>query len=124
MLTELFLEMDGSMRDGLSLLDQVFSYGESPITVDEVVEVLGLVNRDVLNTIVIGLLRGDKAMALTGLDETFKYGMDVKRFMSDVLDSFRSFLLVKVGDCLFELPFSKIFESSISVVEGIALSFC
>jgi len=99
-------EAEGSVRDGLSLLDQIFSYGESPITEDEVVEVLGLVNREVLNNIVMGLLRGDKAMALAGLDETFKYGMDVKRFMSDVLDSFRSFLLVKVGDCdkLLDLP--------------------
>ena len=99
-------ESEGSVRDGLSLLDQVFSYGESPITVDEVVDVLGLVNRDVLNSIVRALLNGDKAQALANLDETFKFGMDVKRFMSDLLDSFRSLLLVKIGECdqLLDLP--------------------
>ena len=99
-------ESEGSVRDGLSLLDQVFSYGESPITVDEVVDVLGLVNRDVLNSIVRSLLNGDKAQALANLDETFKFGMDVKRFMSDLLDCFRSLLLVKIGECdqLLDLP--------------------
>ncbi len=99
-------EAEGSVRDGLSLLDQVFSYGESPITVAEVVDVLGLVNRDVLNTLVLALLQGDKAKALASLDETFKFGMDVKRFMTDLLDCFRSLLVIKIGDCdqLLDLP--------------------
>jgi DNA polymerase-3 subunit gamma/tau len=99
-------EAEGSVRDGLSLLDQVFSYGESPITVEEVVDVLGLVNRDVLNNIVLALLQGDKAKALASLDETFKFGMDIKRFITDLLDCFRSLLLIKIGDCdqLLDLP--------------------
>ncbi len=99
-------EAEGSVRDGLSLLDQVFSYGESPITVEEVVDVLGLVNRDVLNSLVLALLQGDKAKALASLDETFKFGMDVKRFMTDLLECFRSLLLIKIGECdqLLDLP--------------------
>ncbi len=92
-------EAEGSVRDGLSLLDQVFSYGESPITVEEVVDVLGLVNRDILNNIVLALLQGDKVKALASLDETFKFGMDIKRFITDLLDCFRSLLLIKIGDC-------------------------
>ncbi|MEE4165245.1 MAG: DNA polymerase III subunit gamma/tau, partial [Desulfocapsaceae bacterium] len=66
-------EASGSVRDGLSLLDQVFSYGQSPITAADVVDVLGLVNRDVLNNIVVALLEGNRAQALMSLDETFKY---------------------------------------------------
>jgi len=99
-------EAEGSVRDGLSLLDQVFSYGESPITVDDVVDVLGLVNRDVLDTIVDALLQGNKAQALASLDETFRYGMDINRFIADLLDCFRSLLLIKIGDCdhLLNLP--------------------
>ena len=92
-------EAEGSVRDGLSLLDQVFSYGESPITVDDVVEVLGLVNRDVLNNIARALLAGDRAGALANLSETFSYGMDTKRFMSDLLESFRALLLLKIDGC-------------------------
>ena len=99
-------EAAGSVRDGLSLLDQVFAYGQSPITAADVADVLGLVNRDVLNNIVHALLEGNRTQALLNLDETFKYGMDVKRFMADLLDCFRSLLLIKIGQCeqLLDLP--------------------
>ena len=99
-------EAAGSVRDGLSLLDQVFSYGQSPITAGDVADVLGLVNRDVLNHIVLALLEGNRTQVLVNLDETFKFGMDVKRFMADLLDCFRALLLVKIGQCdqLLDLP--------------------
>src|SRR2546430_16397419 len=38
---------DGGMRDGLSILDQVVSFGSGPVTADRVREVLGLIPDDV-----------------------------------------------------------------------------
>src|SRR5207253_1198997 len=38
---------DGGMRDGLSILDQVVSFGEGPVTAARVREVLGLISDDV-----------------------------------------------------------------------------
>src|SRR5213080_1070837 len=38
---------DGGMRDGLSILDQVVSFGTGPVTADRVREVLGLIPDDV-----------------------------------------------------------------------------
>src|SRR5947209_5851112 len=38
---------DGGMRDGLSMLDQVVSFGEGPVTAVRVREVLGLISDDV-----------------------------------------------------------------------------
>src|SRR5207237_926175 len=38
---------DGGMRDGLSILDQVVSFGAGPVTADCVREVLGLISDDV-----------------------------------------------------------------------------
>src|SRR2546422_6416403 len=38
---------DGGMRDGLSILDQVVSFGEGPVTATRVREVLGLISDDV-----------------------------------------------------------------------------
>jgi len=92
-------EAEGSVRDGLSLLDQVFSYGESPITAEDVVEVLGLVNREVLSAIATALLENNKSQAIENLAETFRFGMDITRFMSDLLEYFRSLLLVKIKGC-------------------------
>ncbi len=113
-------EAAGSVRDGLSLLDQVFSYGQSPITAGDVADVLGLANRDVLNTIVLALLEGNRTQALVSLDETFKFGMDVKRFMADLLDCFRDLLLVKIGQCdqLLDLP-----EDDLQAVKEMASAY-
>lgn len=99
-------EAEGSVRDGLSLLDQVLSYGESPITSTDVVEVLGLVDREVLVSITRALLDGDRQAALENLAETFRYGMDIKRFLADLLDCFRTLLLLKIDGCetLIDLP--------------------
>ncbi len=92
-------EAEGSVRDGLSLLDQVFSYGESPISDSDVVEVLGLVKREVILGIATALLAGDRSKALTMLAEAFRFGMDIKRFMTDLLECFRTLLLLKIGGC-------------------------
>ena len=99
-------EAEGSVRDGLSLLDQVFSFGEKHITVEDVTEVLGLVNRDVLLQLTTALLRGERAAALNGLAEIFAYGMDIKRFSADLLDCFRNLLLISLDGCseLVDLP--------------------
>ncbi len=99
-------EAEGSVRDGLSLLDQVLSYGDSPISGADVVEVLGLVDRDVLFSITAALLSGDRTTALDNLAETFRFGMDIKRFLSDLLECFRNLLLIRIGGCsqLLDLP--------------------
>ena len=47
---------------------------------------------------------------LSALDESFDYGIDLKRFTTDLLECFRTLLLVKMGDCqeLIELPAEEI----------------
>ncbi|RZW26725.1 MAG: DNA polymerase III subunit gamma/tau, partial [Desulfobulbaceae bacterium] len=92
-------EADGSVRDGLSLLDQVLSYGESTIDDNDVVEVLGLVKREVVLSIAEALLTGDRSKALSMLADAFGFGMDVKRFIADLLECFRTLLLIKIGNC-------------------------
>jgi DNA polymerase III subunit gamma/tau len=99
-------EAEGSVRDGLSLLDQVFSFAESAISTEDVVQVLGLIDRSVLLTITNALLSGDRAAALTALDDTFSFGIDLKRFCADLLECFRTLVLCKVQGCseLLDMP--------------------
>ena len=99
-------ESEGSVRDGLSLLDQVFSYGEKKIGVDDVIEVLGLVSRDIIHTIVTALLSGSANDALQALDKTFDFGVDLKRFTSDLLTAFRTLILCRIDGCqkLIDIP--------------------
>jgi len=99
-------EAEGSVRDGLSLLDQVFSFGEKLISTGDVVEVLGLVDRDVLMRLTAGLLDGDRRAALIALDEIFAFGMDIKRFTADLMNCFRNLILTRIQGCdaLLDLP--------------------
>ena len=99
-------EAGGSVRDGLSLLDQMFSFGEKQITVTDVVEVLGLVNRQVLLQLASALLAGKRNKVFQALEEIFTHGMDVRRFMEDLLSVFRNLTLSKIEGCapLIDLP--------------------
>lgn len=99
-------ESEGSVRDGLSLLDQVFSYGEKEISVEDVVQVLGLVSRDIILGITRALLEKDPGAALLALDETFNFGVDLKRFTTDLLNAFRTLILCEIDGCqeLIDIP--------------------
>ena len=99
-------EAEGSVRDGLSLLDQVLSFGAETITASDVIEVLGLVSREVLHRLAEALLLGEAGAALAALAEIFSFGMDVKRFGTDLLACFRNLMLCKIDGAagLFDLP--------------------
>ncbi len=99
-------ESEGSVRDGLSLLDQVFSYGEAEIGVDDVIQVLGLVSRDIILNLTRSLLEKDPGAAFKALNETFSFGVDLKRFTTDLLTAFRTLILCKIDGCqeLIDIP--------------------
>jgi len=105
-------EAGGSVRDGLSLLDQMFSFGENRITSQDVVEVLGLVSREVLMQLTKGLLDGSLSVVLTSLPSIFDFGLDIKRFTEDLMANFRSLLLCKIDGCagLIDLPAEELTE--------------
>ncbi|MFH2123453.1 MAG: DNA polymerase III subunit gamma/tau [Pseudomonadota bacterium] len=92
-------EADGSVRDGLSLLDQVFSFGEKNISTDDVIQVLGLVSREVVLKLTTALLEQDPVAAFQALEEIFAFGMDLKRFTTDLLGCFRALILCKIKGC-------------------------
>ncbi|MBM9520026.1 DNA polymerase III subunit gamma/tau [Desulforhopalus vacuolatus] len=92
-------ESGGSVRDGLSLLDQMFSFGEKNITSTDVVEMLGLVGREVLMKLTRALLDGQRQTVFATLNEVFDFGGDLKRFMEDLLGNFRTLLLLSMHGC-------------------------
>ncbi len=90
-------EAEGSVRDGLSLLDQIFSFGGETISDEDVVQVLGLVDRSVFENLARALLAGDLAGCLDIFDKAYSVGIDLKRFAHDLLTYFRSLLIVKTA---------------------------
>jgi DNA polymerase-3 subunit gamma/tau len=90
-------EADGSMRDALSLLDQVTAYSEEAATDDQVLDILGLVNRKVIFDLSSALLARDVVKALNVLDGVYNYGHDLKRLTMQIVEHFRHLLVIKMA---------------------------
>ncbi|MBU0483391.1 MAG: DNA polymerase III subunit gamma/tau [Proteobacteria bacterium] len=89
------LEAEGSVRDGLSLLDQIFSFADDNMTDKDVREVLGLVDRQVFTSLATALLAGELAACLEILEQIYGAGVDLKRFTTDLLSFIRAIIVCK-----------------------------
>jgi len=88
---------DGGMRDGLSLLDQVLSFGEGPVTAARVREVLGLIPDDLYGEMLRLVAERDAAAVFPLVDRLVEAGADLGEFVSGAGETLRALLLVAVG---------------------------
>lgn len=91
-------EAGGSMRDALSLLDQVMACSNGEISGEQVLDVLGVIDRKVMFDISGAVFSGDIPRLLDILDKVYTRGHDMKKLFGDLLEHFRNLLLVKMGD--------------------------
>ncbi|HXA20086.1 MAG TPA: DNA polymerase III subunit gamma/tau [Thermoanaerobaculia bacterium] len=85
---------EGSVRDALSLLDQVIAFGGRSITAADVATVLGLSDTTFFARIASLIAEGDHGGILEALDEASESGRDFKMLYRDLLSFFRNLLLV------------------------------
>jgi DNA polymerase-3 subunit gamma/tau len=100
-------EATGSMRDALSLLDQVLSCFKGSVSHDQVLEILGVIDRKYVFDLCSTILRGDIAVILDALDNCYHRGYDLKKLFANLLEHLRNLLIVKMGqnvDKLVDLP--------------------
>ena len=90
-------ESGGCMRDALSLLDQVISCSESPVDHNHVLDILGVVDRDVVFAVTSAIIRKDIPDILEILDEIYGRGHDIKKFYADLIEHVRNLMVVKQG---------------------------
>jgi DNA polymerase-3 subunit gamma/tau len=104
-------EATGSMRDALSLLDQILSCYKGSASHAQVLDILGVIDRKYLSDIGSAILRGDVAAVLDALDDCYKRGHDLKKLYANLLEHFRNLLVVKMGKSvkkLVDLPDAEI----------------
>lgn len=77
---------DGSVRDGLSLLDQAIALGDGQVTGDQVKNMLGLADRAMVLDIMDNVLKGKPAQALSIMDDLYKKGGDPIVILQDMLE--------------------------------------
>lgn len=89
-------EAAGSVRDAMSLLDQVIAYGGASVTAEDVARVLGVADREVLHQLTSAILSGDAAKALAVLDAVSRQGFDLVHLCRDLLRHVRNLVVAKV----------------------------
>ena len=87
----------GSMRDAISLLDQLASTGQE-ISLELAQVVLGAATSQAVIEIVQAILDGDSALGLEKIQRTLDGGSDPRHFSRQIVDYLRSLLLVRTGN--------------------------
>ncbi len=77
---------EGSVRDGLSLLDQAMTYGTTHITAAQVRQMLGLSDQGLLFELFQSLMEGETLQSLEKLRYFYQEGADPLRILEDLLD--------------------------------------
>ncbi len=96
-------EADGSVRDSLSLLDQVLSLGREELTHPEVVELLGLVDRELVAQTASAVLAGDAGRTLDLVEQVYGAGGEMQAFYAALQEQFRNLAAAQAASTDSEL---------------------
>ena len=87
---------DGSMRDGLSALDQVIAFAGGAVSAEDVATVLGLVRRDLLLEIVDTVAREDAAAVFDLAGRVIEAGYDLRLVCRELARIVRDLMVVRI----------------------------
>lgn len=87
----------GSLRDALSILDQLSALSQDGIKDEDVYSMLGLVEVELLFGLADHIAQKNCAAALQDLDTLIGKGKDVKQLLKDLTEHFRHLMVMRVG---------------------------
>ena len=93
---------DGSVRDGLSLLDQAIALAGGTVTAEQIRDMLGLADRNAVFDLFDQLMSGDIAGALDRFETMYRDGADPVIVLQDLLDVTYWLTRVKVAPIIAE----------------------
>jgi len=91
---------EGSMRDALSLLDQVYSFCRENLTEKEVRSVLGLVGMEVFERVMDAVAEKNAVPALNIIQEVLVQGFDLQEFIQGLQEHVRNLLFARIPGAL------------------------
>ncbi len=89
---------DGSMRDGLSVLERVLASADGEITADVISSVLGISDSEQLVLITDAIIDGDTKKIFDTVDMLLADGKDIKVFNDSLIAHFRDLLVLSISD--------------------------
>lgn len=90
-------EADGSVRDALSLLDQIVTCAEGRITEEQITDILGIIDRKIIFDSAGALFTRDMETLLSICDNLYRQGRNLMRFYAELIEHFRNLLVIKMG---------------------------
>lgn len=88
---------EGSMRDSLSLLDQVIAFSGQRITTQSVRESIGLIESQTFLGILQGIAARQPLEAVQKVDQAYEQGHDLKVLTRGLIETLHAVILAKVG---------------------------
>ncbi|MBI5048681.1 MAG: DNA polymerase III subunit gamma/tau [Deltaproteobacteria bacterium] len=111
-------EVDGSLRDAHSLLDQVIAFAGTEIKETDITDALGLMDRALLFKLSEAAIDKNGKECLKLIEKVYNFGYDLKKFCQDFLEHIRDMVVVKTVDeprGILDLP-----DSEIEDLKGLA----
>ncbi|HVP73840.1 MAG TPA: DNA polymerase III subunit gamma/tau [Phycisphaerales bacterium] len=112
---------NGSMRDALSILDRLLAGGMESLTVEDLEEMLGLPDHDLIVNLVDALIASDAAGALKAGDELLQKSSGVEQALDLLSDHLRSMMILAA--CGGEAAFLDLSEEHLNAAKRQAASF-
>jgi DNA polymerase-3 subunit gamma/tau len=88
---------DGAMRDGLSILDQVVSFGGGAVSAQDVRNVLGLISDDAYGELLRLVAERNSSAAFPLVERLVDAGADLSEFIAGAAETLRAVLLAGLG---------------------------
>jgi len=95
---------EGSVRDGLSILDQAIAHAGGTVTAEQVRDMLGLADRGRIRRLLEHVLSGDAGATLSDLDEAHDLGMDPSSLIRGLMEELHLATRTKAGATVATLP--------------------
>lgn len=87
----------GSMRDALSVLDQLMAYGGGTVSLEQVRNLLGAGEMQEVRALADALIAGDLPGALQVIASVAAAGADLRQFTRDLVERLRALMLLRAG---------------------------
>ena len=109
---------DGSMRDALSLLDQVIAYCDDEISVQTVSEAIGLIDSIVYSKVLFFILKSDLSEMLNIINNSLSIGHSINDFTNGFIDFLNRCMHFYLKDDKDEIFFDKQVKSFLKKIEN------
>lgn len=99
--TEIARAADGSMRDGLSLLDQAIAFSGGTLAAADVRDLLGTIGQAQIQTLIEAIVATDAGAALEALEAAYTQGLDMRYLLETVASAWQDIATRQIlGDAI------------------------